>query len=48
MDQLPFGEGTISLDQVKPSSRSVPEPGTLLLLGSGIPGLLLFRKKKTD
>jgi len=50
---LPFNKVVINLDvagnyiEGTPLSNPIPEPTTILLLGSGLVGLAGFRKKST-
>ncbi|MDP2706649.1 MAG: ice-binding family protein, partial [Burkholderiales bacterium] len=40
-----FGSGSGGFDQAGGSNGQVPEPATLLLFGSGLAGLLAFRRR---
>jgi hypothetical protein len=40
------GGGLILVDPIKMTLQPVPEPSTILLIGAGISGLAIYRRKK--
>lgn len=42
----PTGEGTVYIDDISFDTQAVPEPASLLLLGSGLSGMLVFVRKR--
>lgn len=42
----PTGEGTVYIDDISFDTQTVPEPMSLLLLGSGLSGMLVFVRKR--